>query len=152
MAGQLSCHRWTRAGFITATFMAVSRATARQLVSSHPADCRYSSSHCECVSVAEPLGKNCPPFFITVVTDMVTTHALWFDKRSDLILVPTESARERALRFNMPPEKVHVVGMPVADRYCRPLGNKRTRKNLLLGCLIVLFVESGGMGPLGKMA
>ena len=41
------------------------------------------------------LGRNRPPFF-TVVTDLVTTHALWFDTRADRIFVPTELARQRA--------------------------------------------------------
>jgi 1,2-diacylglycerol 3-beta-galactosyltransferase len=48
------------------------------------------------------------------------------------------------------------VGMPVADRYCRPLGNKRSLRKKLgwpLDKPIVLFVGGGeGMGPLGKMA
>jgi 1,2-diacylglycerol 3-beta-galactosyltransferase len=46
---------------------------------------------------------------------------------ADLILVPTENARQRALKYKMPPEKVRVVGLPVADKYCKPKG----RKNIL---------------------
>ncbi|HRQ31609.1 MAG TPA: glycosyltransferase, partial [Anaerolineales bacterium] len=100
-------------------------------------------------------GKDRPPF-INVVTDMVTTHALWYDKRADLILVPTEQARDNAIRFNMPPEKVRVVGLPVADKYCKPIGRKSTlRKKLgwVLDKPIVLLVGGGeGMGPLAKTA
>ncbi len=42
------------------------------------------------------LGKHHPPF-ITVVTDLVTTHALWYHKEVDLCLVPTDAACQRAL-------------------------------------------------------
>lgn len=144
-----------RARFITATLWPYARHAARQLVSSHPADLIVTVHPIANTFALKAFGKNRPPF-ITVVTDMVTTHALWFDRRSDLILVPTESARERAIRYNMSPEKVHVVGMPVADKYCKPLGNKRVLRKKLgwpLDKPIVLFVGGGeGMGPLGKMA
>jgi 1,2-diacylglycerol 3-beta-galactosyltransferase len=101
------------------------------------------------------LGKDRPPF-INVVTDMVTTHALWYDNRADLILVPTETARRRAIKYKMPPEKVRVVGLPVADQYCKPLGRKsilRKRLGWPLGKPIVLLVGGGeGMGPLARTA
>ncbi|HKI54572.1 MAG TPA: glycosyltransferase, partial [Anaerolineales bacterium] len=94
--------------------------------------------------------------FINVVTDMVTTHALWFDNRADLILVPTETARKRAIKYNMPAEKVKVVGLPVADKYCKPKGRKSTQRKKLgwpVGKPIVLMVGGGdGMGPLAKTA
>jgi 1,2-diacylglycerol 3-beta-galactosyltransferase len=144
-----------RARFITATIWPYVRHAARALVSSHPADLIVTVHALANTFALRALGSSRPPF-VTVVTDMVTTHALWFDRRSDLILVPTESARERGLRFNMPPEKLHVAGMPVADRYCKPLGNKRTLRKKLgwpLDKPIVLFVGGGdGMGPLGKAA
>jgi len=101
------------------------------------------------------LGRDRPPF-INVVTDMVTTHALWFDKRADLILVPTDQARQTAIKYNMPPEKVRVVGLPVADKYCKPLGRKSVlRKKLgwVLDKPVVLLVGGGeGMGPLAETA
>jgi 1,2-diacylglycerol 3-beta-galactosyltransferase len=101
------------------------------------------------------LGNNHPPF-ITVVTDMVTTHALWFDKRSDIIFVPTEIARERGIKYGMSEAKVQVVGLPVANRYSKPLGNKRALRKKLgwpVNKPIILFVGGGdGMGPLSKAA
>jgi 1,2-diacylglycerol 3-beta-galactosyltransferase len=78
------------------------------LVSAHPLANSFA---------LKALGKNRPPF-VTVVTDMVSTHALWFDKRADLILVPTEQARQHAIQYHMLPEKVRVTGQPVAARYC----------------------------------
>jgi len=144
-----------RARVITSTMWPIARQAAKALVQSHPAEL-IVTVHLGANSFAlKALGSQRPPF-ITMVTDLVTTHALWFDKRADLILVPTESARRRALRYKMPEEKVRVVGLPVADRYCQPM----KRKSLLRKKLgwptdkpIVLMVGGGeGMGPLAKTA
>jgi 1,2-diacylglycerol 3-beta-galactosyltransferase len=144
-----------RARVITTTMWPIARQAARALVQSHPADLIVTVHPFANSFALRALGKDRPPF-INVVTDMVTTHALWYDNRADLILVPTETARKRALKYNMPPEKVHVVGLPVADRYCQPVGKKSTLRKKLgwtLGKHIVLLVGGGeGMGPLAKTA
>lgn len=144
-----------RARAITTTMWPIARQAARSLVQSHPADLIVTVHPFANSFALRALGKNRPPF-INVVTDMVTTHALWYDNRADLILVPTETARARALKYNMPPEKVQVVGLPVADRYCRPVGSKaalRTRLGWPPSKPVVLLVGGGeGMGPLAKTA
>lgn len=144
-----------RARVLTTTLWPLARTAARSLVRSHPADLIVTVHPFANSFALRALGKDHPPF-INVVTDMVTTHALWFDNRADLILVPTETARKRALRYNMPPEKVRVVGLPVADRYCQPVGPKSGLRQQLgwpLGKPIVLLVGGGeGMGPLAKVA
>src|SRR5512138_763649 len=144
-----------RARVLTTTLWPLARQAARSLVRGHPADLIVTVHPFANSFVLRALGKDHTPF-INVVTDMVTTHALWFDTRADLILVPTTTARARALKYNMPPEKVRVVGLPVADRYCQPLGRKSTLRKKLgwpLGKPIVLLVGGGeGMGPLAKTA
>src|SRR5262245_1215645 len=144
-----------RARVITTTLWPIARQSARALIRSHPADL-IVTVHAFANSFAlKALGNDRPPF-INVVTDMVTTHALWYDKRADLILVPTENARQRAIKYNMPPEKVRVVGLPVADPYCKPLGRKSILRKKLswpVNNPIVLLVGGGeGMGPLAKTA
>ncbi len=144
-----------RARVITTTMWPLARQAARTLVKRHPADMIVTVHPFANSFALRALGKDRPPF-INVVTDMVTTHALWYDNRADLILVPTETARRRALKYKMPPEKVRVVGLPVADRYCQPLGRKSTLRKKIgwpLGKPIVLLVGGGeGMGPLGRTA
>ena len=144
-----------RARVITSTLWPIARRAARSLVKSHPADLIVTVHPFANSFALRALGKDRPPF-LTVVTDMVTTHALWYDTRADFILVPTENARKRALKCNMPPEKVHVVGLPVADRYCQPLGRKSTLRKKLgwpARKSMVLVVGGGeGMGPLAKTA
>ena len=144
-----------RARMITSSLWPVARLGARRLVRDHPANLIVTVHPIANTFALRALGRNRPPFY-TVVTDMVTTHALWFDGRSDHIFVPTETARERALAYHIADEKIEVVGMPIAERYCTPPGDKnelRQKLGWLLDKPIVLMVGGGdGMGPLGKTA
>ena len=144
-----------RAQVITTTMWPIARQAAKTLVKSHPADLIVTVHPFANTFALKALGTHRPPF-INVVTDMVTTHALWYDNRADLILVPTETARQRALKYRMPPEKLRVVGLPVADRYCQPLIKKSTLRRKLgwpVNKPVVLLVGGGeGMGPLAKTA
>ncbi|HEY2980332.1 MAG TPA: glycosyltransferase [Anaerolineales bacterium] len=144
-----------RARLITGTIWPMARQAARHLIKAHPADLIVTTHLFANTFALKALGKNRPPF-ITVVMDMVTTHALWFDKRADLILVPTERARERAIHYHMSPEKVRVVGLPVADPHCAPVGDRRALRQKLgwpADKPLVLMVGGGdGMGPMAAMA
>jgi 1,2-diacylglycerol 3-beta-galactosyltransferase len=144
-----------QARLLTTTMWPLARQAAKALVRSHPADAIVTVHPFANSFALKALGANRPPF-INVVTDMVTTHALWFDNRADLILVPTETARQRAIKYGMPAEKLRVVGLPVADQYCQPLGRKSTLRKKLgwpVDKPVVLMVGGGeGMGPLAKTA
>lgn len=50
---------------------------------------------------------------ITVVTDLVTVHRIWFSRAADLCIVPTGAARETALGFGPSQDQVEVIGIPV---------------------------------------
>jgi len=145
----------SQARAITATMWPVAARTARSIIRNHPSDLVVTVHPLAISWILKALGKNRPPF-ITVVTDMVTTHALWFDKRSDAILVPTEIARQKALHYGMPPQVLKVVGQPVARKYCVPGGDKAVLREKLgwpREKFTVLAVGGGeGMGPLGQTA
>ncbi len=140
---------------VTASVWPVLRVATRRLIHNHPADLIVTVHPLANTFALMALGSKHPPFF-TVVTDLVTTHALWFDARADRILVPTEMARERAISHRMPQDKLEVVGLPIAERYCTPAGNKSSLRRKLgwpADKPIVLLVGGGeGMGPLGKTA
>ena len=140
---------------LTASLWPVARVAARKLVRDHPAELIVTVHPMANSLALKALGPNRPPFY-TVVTDMVTTHALWFDSRADIIFVPTEMANQRALSYHMPPEKLEIVGLPVADRYCTPLQEKQALRAKLgwpTDKPMVLLVGGGdGMGPLGRNA
>ncbi len=146
----------SQARAITATMWPVAARTARAIIRNHPSDLVVTVHPIATSFILKALGRQKRPPFITVVTDMVTTHALWFDRRSDLICVPTEAARLKAVHYGMPEEKLIVVGQPVARKYSVPAGNKDVLREKLgwpKDKTIVLLVGGGeGMGPLAKTA
>jgi 1,2-diacylglycerol 3-beta-galactosyltransferase len=141
---------------ITATLWPAVSRIARSIVNSHPSDLIVTVHPLANSFILKALGKNNRPPFITVVTDMVTTHALWFDQRADLICVPTDIARFRAIEYGMEPEQVVTVGQPIAARYCAPAGDKRVLREKLgwpVDKFIAVLVGGGeGMGPLAQTA
>jgi 1,2-diacylglycerol 3-beta-galactosyltransferase len=94
--------------------------------------------------------------FSTVVTDLVSTHAAWYTPNADLIVVPTTAAYRRALDLGIQPQQMEVVGLPVAERFCQPAGDKaaiRARLGWPQDKPVVLMVGGGdGMGPLEPTA
>jgi 1,2-diacylglycerol 3-beta-galactosyltransferase len=131
------------------------RRSIRRMIEQHPSNLIVSVHPLANIPVLSALGPDRPPY-VTVVTDLVTTHALWYHRRADLCIVPTQQAYERALRFGLRPEQVLLAGLPVADRFCTPAGNKdqlRQRFGWEQDRPLVLLVGGGeGMGPLEKTA
>ena len=145
----------TRARLITAGAWPYVRRSIRRLVNQHPGDLIVSMHPLTIAPVLRALGESHSPF-ITVVTDLVTTHAFWYHRGTDLCIVPTEAARQRALIFGLKPEQVRVIGLPVAERFCRPPGNReelRERLGWPKERPVILLVGGGeGMGPLERTA
>jgi len=131
------------------------RRAAFKLLDEHPCDLLVMVHPVPVVSVSRALQLGSPPF-ITVVTDMVSTHAWWYNRRSDLVLVPTEIARQCGLAYGLRPGQIRVVGLPVARRFCQPVEDRcqiRTRLGWPQDQPVILLVGGGdGMGPLGKVA
>jgi len=94
--------------------------------------------------------------FVTVVTDMVSTHAAWYHPGADLVIVPTNSAREKALKHGLPLEKIKVIGQPVAERYtCKydSIENIREKFNWVQNISTIVLVGGGeGMGNIERYA
>jgi 1,2-diacylglycerol 3-beta-galactosyltransferase len=143
-----------QARLVTSTFWPIVRRAARRLVREHPADLLVSVHPVANSFCLKALGKNRPPF-VTVVTDMVSTHALWFDQRADLILVPTRMALDSALENHMSPQKVRVVGQPISEKHCQVGCDKpslRARYGWPEDKFTVLLVGGGeGMGPMASI-
>ena len=145
----------SQARFVTSVFWPYVRRAARRLVRDHHSEMLVSVHPLATTFALKALGKNRPPF-VTVVTDNVSPHALWFDQRADLIIVPTEMARQVAIQYTMSPEKVRVIGQPVSQLCSAPMGNKpflRKRFGWPQGKKVTLLVGGGeGMGPLAETA
>jgi len=63
---------------------------------------------------------------ITVVTDLITVHRLWFYHRADLCLVPTQIVYDLAIEAGLAPEKVKITGIPVHPELAKGKGDQTT--------------------------
>jgi 1,2-diacylglycerol 3-beta-galactosyltransferase len=140
----------------TAIWPVVRRAVKR-MVREHPADVIVSVHPLFQVPVLRALGAGrVRPPYVTVVTDLISAHAMWYHPKVDRYLVPTEPALRRALACGIPAGKVRVVGLPVAAKFSQPPGEKlalRARLNWRADLPAVLVVGGGdGMGPLDEIA
>jgi 1,2-diacylglycerol 3-beta-galactosyltransferase len=94
--------------------------------------------------------------YLVVVTDLVSTHAAWFNNRASEVIVPTPQAATRARLANLSKEKIRVIGLPVANKFCHPAGDRkalRARLGWPESLPMLLLVGGGeGMGPLDKVA
>jgi 1,2-diacylglycerol 3-beta-galactosyltransferase len=131
------------------------RRSIHRLLEEHPCDLIVSVHPLMNTPILRMLGKREMPF-ITVVTDMVSTHSFWYDPRADMVIVPTEKARERAIENEVAGAKIRVVGLPVSEKFCEPQGDSHEIRHSLGwpdDLPIVLLVGGGeGMGPLEKTA
>lgn len=100
--------------------------------------------------------RNRRPPFITVVTDLVSTHMWWYDPRVDRCLVPTRAAYDRGLRAGLKPEQLRITGLPVHPRFALGVIDKGAARALLgwdPALPAVLLVGGGaGIGPVYKIA
>lgn len=140
-----------RARLITGSAWPYVRRAVHRLVTNHPSDLIVSVHPLASAPAIKALGRKRPPF-ITVVTDMVTTHALWYHQQTDICIVATEEAKRRAIACGLAPDKIKIIGLPVADRFCQPVGDRqilRARFGWPATRPLVLLVGGGeGMGPL----
>ncbi len=91
--------------------------------------------------------------FAIVTLDLVSVHAGWFTPGAHMYIVPTEAARQRALRAGVTPKRIHVIGMPTRRAFVEVRAMPQSEARDLLGLPqdrpIVLMIGGGeGMGPL----
>lgn len=138
------------------------RARLRRMVQTYPADvvvCVHSII--QQPSMDAYLSFPQRPPFVTVITDLVSTPAFWYDPRIDLCMVPTQEAFERGLQMKMRPEQMLITGLPVHPDFTRALddpiladkGSARDALGWSRDLPAVLMVAGGdGMGPVFEMA
>lgn len=131
------------------------RSAAQRFVAEQDAQMYVSVHPLLIYPVLQALGRHRAPF-VTIVSDLVSTHALWYDRRVDLCFVPSEAAKRRALKAGLSPQQVQVIGLPVAREFCSSDGDKAALRAELgwpQDRLLVLIVGGGdGMGPLFETA
>ncbi len=140
--------------FVHSVYPYVASSTKR-LYRENPADLIVSVHPLVNTGMLRTMKKNPTPF-MTVVTDMVSTHAFWFDRRADVVVVPTDEAREKAIEYGIAEGNVRVVGLPVAERFRNPPADPmavRRRLGWSTDRPVILLIGGGdGMGPMGRVA
>jgi 1,2-diacylglycerol 3-beta-galactosyltransferase len=146
-----------RAKMISRTIYMTMDRKLRKMFREHPTDlvvCVHSVLTRPSLQALLRLEKR-PPFMV-VVTDLVSTHHFWYDRRADVTLVPTLPAYDRGLEAGISPDQMRVTGLPVHPRFADSLEDKaQARKELGWDPTLpaVLMVGGGdGMGPLYKTA
>lgn len=129
----------------------------KQMLREHPADVIVCVHSLFARPAMEALLRfDYRPPFMTVVTDLVSTHAFWYEPRAELCLVPTEPAYQRGLECGLKPEQLRITGLPVHHRFAEALTDKKSAREALgwhPDLPAVLIVGGGeGMGPLYKTA
>jgi 1,2-diacylglycerol 3-beta-galactosyltransferase len=64
---------------------------------------------------------------VTIITDLGSVHTLWYYRFAAACLVATEKVRQQAIGYGLPPERVHVCGIPIS-----PAFSKETRRKEIL--------------------
>lgn len=86
---------------------------------------------------------------ITVVTDLIDFHLGWACPQSDVVVVPTEEARQVVLRHGVSPERVQLLGLPVDLNFRPPAPGEKQALRRRFGLdeeRPTLLVSSGGEG------
>jgi len=132
------------------------RKSAERLIAENPADLIVSVHPLANAVIPRAMRKHNPVPFVTVVTDMVSTHAFWYSQAADLIIVPTDQAKNRGIRLGIAPDKMEVIGQPVSPGFAAVTETKeelRTERGWTGEEPVVLLVGGGdGMGPVKRVA
>ena len=129
------------------------RSRLRRMVQENPADV-IVSVHSVITRPSMMAFKSFPtrPPFLTVVTDLVSTHRLWFDPQVERCLVPTQAAYDCGLKVGLSPEQLRLTGLPVHPQFSDSLLDKREARDVLgwqQDLPTVMIIGGGeGMGPL----
>ena len=129
----------------------------KKMARENPVDvvvCVHSLIARPCLKAWQSLPER-PPF-ITVVTDLVSTHTFWYDKNSEYTMVPTQAAFDKGIEYGMPTKKMSITGLPVNPAFIEKLEGKELSREKLgweQGKTTILMVAGGdGMGPLWETA
>jgi len=68
--------------------------------------------------------------FLTVVTDLVTVHRLWFHESAEACLVPTQAVANKAIESGLASDRVEITGLPVNPRLASPSDKADLRTKL----------------------
>jgi 1,2-diacylglycerol 3-beta-galactosyltransferase len=147
----------TQAKALSRSFYAYAESGLKRMIHEHPADlvvCVHSVLARPCMEAYARVDVR--PQYMVVVTDLVSTHMFWYDRRAERTLVPTQPAYDRGLKAGIKPEQMRITGLPVHPKFSERLKDKASARAELgwdPELPAILMVGGGdGMGPLYKVS
>jgi 1,2-diacylglycerol 3-beta-galactosyltransferase len=94
--------------------------------------------------------------FVTVITDLISIHPTWFNRKVTLCFVASEEAHRLGLEAGLRPAQLRQHGLPIRPAFAapsRPRDALREALGLTPDLPAVLLVSGGeGMGPVEEIA
>ncbi|MDF2989047.1 MAG: UDP-N-acetylglucosamine:LPS N-acetylglucosamine transferase [Eubacterium sp.] len=84
--------------------------------------------------------------FAIFVADLVSISPLWADKRADMIICPTQEAKERCMGFGVQEKNITVAGFPVRSRFTEHITQNIHKPDYSLDRPLECLIMSGGEG------
>jgi 1,2-diacylglycerol 3-beta-galactosyltransferase len=155
-AGYRFSNTRARARALSTGFYNYSESRLKQMIRQHPTDLVvnvHSVLARPCMEAYSRVPGERPPYTV-VVTDLVSTHYFWYDRRAERTLVPTQEAYDRGIKAGLKPEQMRITGLPVHPKFAEKLKDKAAARAELgwdPDLPAILMVGGGdGMGPLFK--
>lgn len=154
-------HRWLyyatnsrrRSWVVRAILRASGLKMAQVVLRDHPADVYVSCSPMYSQTIPwhmQRMGSTAQ--FVAVATDMVSGHSTNYAPDADYTIVPTENARQEALRNGVDPARAFVMGQPVyPDLRQRMTHGTTARAALGFNNTLPMALLVGGGDGMGKM-
>jgi UDP-N-acetylglucosamine:LPS N-acetylglucosamine transferase len=105
----------------------------------------------EITQVNEQLNKHIP--LVYQLTDLEEVHKAWFiGKHAEAYLAPTREICEQAIRQDIEPERIHIMGRPVRQQFFNQPPSIRTEILKALGLdpnVFTIFLQGGAKGSAG---
>jgi 1,2-diacylglycerol 3-beta-galactosyltransferase len=102
------------------------------------------------IDIFDFLDKQIP--VITIVTDLVSVHTLWFNRRIDYCLVATEAVKKIAITNGVPENKILITGIPAHPQIIQEQRTKQEiRKELDLDPDLPTFLAVGSKRVAGLL-
>lgn len=106
-------------------------------------------------NISDLYGRPTPPY-VTVVTDLGGAHPTWFDPRTDLVYVPTDTLYQTAVDCGIRSDRIRLLGLPIRPAFWERLASKshlREQLGMAHDIPTVLLVGGGdGVGGLLSIA
>jgi len=146
-----------RARILSTTLFHTLEPGLKRLLREHPADvivCVHSALARPTMKAMQSLPGRAP--FVVVVTDLVSTHHMWYERRAERTLVPTAAALARGFEGGLTEQQLRLTGLPVHPDFIDRLTDQASARaalgldQRLPAVLLVGGVD--GMGPVYRTA